>query len=382
MIYPLVSRRVCLCLVALLLGGCATGPVKPPPTELQSGVMTQHTERIWQRPLSADAGHYLSPVIESDNLFLVSSTGQVTLHTLQSAMVKWQVDLGEDVYADPALDDQSLYVGTAEGELLALSRDDGSIRWQSTMSSEIIAQPVLYSDKVIVRSIDGVVAAFDTRNGQLLWGYRHGVPSLTVRGNSSVVIDPDNHLALIGTDSGKLLVLDADSGNFLWDHSLIVSSGRFAVERLSDIDQCLFLHDGSLNLCIFPDQFVSFNLAERVVRWSVPTPIVIGSGRAQDNYLVGVDGELMAVDDAGAVRWQNDALLYRELTAPVVLEEAGLIAVGDLGGYVHLLDSESGDVHSRFRLQHSPVISLHLYSEGLLVQHDKGQLFALKLIDN
>ena len=63
-------------------------------------------------------------------------------------------------------------------------------------------------------------------------------------------------------------------------------------------------------------------------------------------YVVDDASNVHALDKSqGASVWKQDKLLYRKLTAPVLLD--GRIVVGDLEGYLHVISADNGEIVGR-----------------------------------
>jgi outer membrane protein assembly factor BamB len=68
-----------------------------------------------------------------------------------------------------------------------------------------------------------------------------------------------------------------------------------------------------------------------------------------DLFVTDSEDQIWASDPvSGAGRWKQERLRYRQLTAPALI--GNLIAVGDLGGYVHLIAQRDGRLVGRTRI--------------------------------
>jgi len=69
--------------------------------------------------------------------------------------------------------------------------------------------------------------------------------------------------------------------------------------------------------------------------------------------------------------WKNDKLLYRKLTAPMVV--AGLVVVGDGFGFLHVLSPDDGAIVGRLATDGSPILAMVPASlGGAAIQTAKG----------
>jgi outer membrane protein assembly factor BamB len=99
-------------------------------------------------------------------------------------------------------------------------------------------------------------------------------------------------------------------------------------------------------------------------------------------YLTDDRGNVMAFDQrTGASVWKQEQLRARQLNAPRCVD--GLVAVGDLDGYVHWLSSDDGRFVARYRVGSKAVRSQALAGHDMLyVGNQAGDLAALRLEKN
>jgi outer membrane protein assembly factor BamB len=79
----------------------------------------------------------------------------------------------------------------------------------------------------------------------------------------------------------------------------------------------------------------------------------------------------------GDVAWTNDKLLYRDLSAPLLVGRTAVF--GDVEGYVHLLAREDGNELLRLATDGSPIVAPpSLSGKTMLVVTRQGGLFAFR----
>ena len=84
-------------------------------------------------------------------------------------------------------------------------------------------------------------------------------------------------------------------------------------------------------------------------------------------------GAVHALDKtSGAVAWKQDKLLHRRVTSPVLIE--GLVVVGDLQGFVHVLAPDVGALVGWLPTDGTAIESLVPVAGGVLVQTAGGSL--------
>lgn len=344
--FPLVASAV----LAALLVGCA-GQVEPeyPPRELQSFEPRTELDRVWRQHIGDGLGiarYPITPALNDGRLFTADQSGLLRAIDADSGDRLWQVQLDTPVSSGLRAAVGRVYLGTRNGEVVALDQDSGEERWRSRVSSEVLATPQVNSRLVIVQSVDGAVTALDRNTGEERWVYTSSQPALTLRGTGTPrVIE---QVTFAGFANGRLVTLDNRSGQPLWDMRVAIPQGRSEVERLVDLDgQPILTQDGRLYVTSYNGRLLALEATSGEILWerdmsSYLSPLLVG------DYLFTINAanHVMALDAlSGRLIWESDALEGRRLTAPAFVD--GRIAVGDYAGYVHLLEASSGDLAGR-----------------------------------
>ena len=123
----------------------------------------------------------------------------------------------------------------------------------------------------------------------------------------------------------------------------------------------------------FQGQVTVTDLATQRVVWSEDASSTNRPEVSGDKVFVStVDGKLNAYSlSTGQLAWQNEELLNRQLSNPVMLGQS--LVVGDLDGVIHLLDPASGKLVGRAKTS-GEVQSLRVIDNQLYVATRKGAL--------
>ena len=150
-----------------------------------------------------------------------------------------------------------------------------------------------------------------------------------------------------------------------------LSDGRSEIQRLNDIDGDPVVVGQFLVTTSYQGQVTLLNLADQQVVWSensssTKRPEVVGNGV----FVASTDGKLTAYEiTSGQKLWENDQLLNRKLSNPVMLGTN--LIVGDLDGYLHIVDPSSGMLVGRSKTS-GEVRSLRVIDNQLYVATQKG----------
>jgi outer membrane protein assembly factor BamB len=188
-------------------------------------------------------------------------------------------------------------------------------------------------------------------------------------------------LVISAIPGGKLIAINAVSGDVQWEGTVALSKGSTDLERVNDVVGLPSLSGSLLCAVAFQGRVVCFDIAAggRTV-WSKDFSSSVGL--ATDAAQLYVPNEYDAVSayglKNGGLAWRQDALRNRKLTSPAVLPAA--IALGDLEGFVHFLAPADGQLLARILVGggaiKAPLVSV---PQGVLVQSGDGLLALIGL---
>lgn len=351
-------RRTLACLMPLLLvaatvslSGCGGGStlVQPEPlTELPHPAY--HMQVLWHANGGSGAGKYASgfvPAVASGRVYTANRDGEVVARALDDGHRVWHVHTDRHLISGPSVADGMLLMGTRNGRVIALSADDGSKDWSADLSSEVIAAPAGTADIAVARTVDGHVAALDMASGDRLWSIEASVPNLTMRGTASPVIQGDT--VYVGMDNGKVQALDLETGEQRWEQTVALPKGRSELDRIVDVDANPLVDGNTVYAISAGGSLVAMNINGGQILWK--HKVASEKNLAVDDsnvYVTDMDSVVRAVSrNNGAPVWKQDALKYRKLSAPAVVD--GHVLVGDYEGYLHWLSPDDGSIEGRGR---------------------------------
>ena len=236
------GRRIAGLLAAcMLLSSCGIFGDKEDadllPKELVDIDSSLDIRRLWSVKLGAGAEFLLTglrPNSDGNSLYAASRDGNVVALDPASGKQRWKTELDVDLSAGPGVNEGALAVASVDGFIIVLDAKTGTETWRVDIDGEVLAQPVIKDGLVVVQSIDNRLQALSLFDGKLKWELEQTMPALTMRGASSPVAVGGNILA--GFDNGRLLAVNAESGDIEWDSMLSLPTGRSDLDRLSDVD--------------------------------------------------------------------------------------------------------------------------------------------------
>jgi len=319
----------------------------------------------------------LKPTTDGEQIYAASFDGNVIAFDPNRGRKVWKNNYDLNFTSGPTFKDGILVLGTNDGELIALDALTGEILWATTVSSEILAPVSIKDDKIFVRTVDGSLTALSKEDGTQQWLVNHKVPRLSLRGTSAPVNFAN--AVLSGFDDGKVSAYDVSNGTLLWETMLTSAGGRTEIEKIMDIDAPMVILGNELYVGSYQGALGAMALESGDIIWVTEASIYAGIA-ADDNavFVSEADGTVMALSRfTGREIWKKENLLYRNPTAPVIMDDS--IVIGDLEGYLHWLDKTSGEIQERINIGKSKISNAPLVlNNSIYVLTDSGDLVSVE----
>ena len=366
-----------LTILTFALAGCSTNKIKVEevkPNPLPKLVQAKTLVPVFSQSVSSTSkADPLRLRLDADNgvIFAVDPNGEVAAY--QGKQRLWQkkvskLGLSSGIEAAEGV----VVVGNKKGQLFALDQATGEQKWTAQLSGAILSSSLIQSGRVITISNDDTVYAHDLATGQQVWTYNLPNVQFSLRGVATpVALDP--RTVLIASSNAYIYALDIISGVPRMQRRVAVSDGRSDIQRLNDLDGDPVVAGQFLVTTSYQGQVTVMDLASQQVVWSedassIQRPEVFNN----TVYVAQADGKITAYSlTTGEQLWQNDSLLNRQLSNPVILGQD--LVVGDLDGVLHLIDPTTGQLIGRSKTS-GEVRTLRVIDNQLYVATRKGAL--------
>lgn len=351
------------------------------PTDLSSIDERINVNTLWSEGLGdgTDGRQLnLTPAIDGNTLFAANAEGLVQAIDISSGHVLWEKETEEPITGGPGVGSELVLIGTGEAELIALKQSTGEEVWRKRVTSEILSTPAAAYGTAVVHTLDGKVIALNTQNGEQRWIYERKIPTLTLRGSSSPVIT--GTMVVSGLPGGRLVALELDNGEVIWNNVITVPSGQSQLQRLADIDGDPIIANNVVYAATYQGDVAALGEFTGTVLWKRELSAYARmASDGQQVYVGDEDGVLWALDaQTGSASWKLEDLKFRKLSAVAVVQ--GVVAVGDYEGYVHFISPSNGVILARTRVGSGRITSGMVEANGVLyVQNDDGSLEAISL---
>jgi outer membrane protein assembly factor BamB len=390
--------RILIVLFFISLSGCTyldslmgeDAEIFDPPAELTEFETTVEVSEVWDRNTGKGTDNQylmLQPAISGDQIFIADTNRKLIAINASNGRVEWTYNLklgggffnkSDKVFitGGPGLGENSVLIGTSKGDVISLDPDSGEEQWRSKVSSEILSAPQKSGNIVIVRTLDGRLFGLSGNNGRRIWTFDKSVPTLSLRGTSTPVIDQG--VIINGFDGGGLIALDLTSGSLLWESSIATPRGRSDLERLVDIDSTPVISGPMVYSATYQGQLAALALDTGRTLWNRDISSHAGFSVDEDFlYITDDKSNIWAFDRYnGGSSWKQDILLNRQVTAPTVI--GNYLVVGDFEGYLHWMDKVTGALVARQRISKDRIIVAPVISgDTVYAFSTNGQLAAL-----
>lgn len=375
---------VLLCALMVLLSISACGSKDDDeelskPIPLEKFDVKAKLESQWSANMGPGQGERydrLTLGFDSAGVYAANIKGEVSRYQLQGGLT-WRNKL-EPLSAGVGVGESLVLVATSNGVVVALSSADGVEKWRKDVRGEVLAAPQASRGIVIVQTYDGRLIGMAAESGEQLWVYTSDTPLLTLRGTATPVIE--NGIVYTGFATGKLVAIDITNGNLIWDRPVAIAKGQAEIDRIVDIDASPLVSSNRVFAASFNGNLFAFLKRDGRPLWRFDTSSYREVAEGFKNiYVVDEKSRLFAVDaESGEQRWEQSALLNRQLSAPVVF--AGFLVVADYEGHIHVMSQIDGSIIGRTKIDGSGVrVPMRVVDNMLYVYSNKGQLAAYTL---
>ncbi|WP_312056310.1 outer membrane protein assembly factor BamB [Acinetobacter courvalinii] len=364
-----------IAIASALLVGCSSNKVKEAkPNPLPKITQEQSLNLVFSQSVSStNAAEALRLQLDTDNgvIFAIDPDGQVSAYKGKERLWKSKITK-QELTAGVEAGEGIVVIGNRKGQLFGLDQATGEQKWTAKLSGAILSPSLIQSGRVITIANDGTVFAHDAVTGQQVWTYKLPNVQFSLRGQPAPV-RLDERTVLIGSANAYVYALDIISGVPRFQRRVAISDGRSDIQRLIDVVGDPVVAGQFLVTTSFQGQVTVIDLASQRVVWSEDASSTNTAEVAEDKvFVTTTDGKLNAYNLAtGELVWQNEELLNRQLSNPVMLGQN--LVVGDLDGVLHLINPASGKLIGRAKTS-GEVRSLRVIDNQLYVATRKGAL--------
>ena len=383
MTFPTMTQRMfrltagaCAVLALSACGLFSSDDGRNRPVELTEYKAAVNLRAVWKTSVGSGSGTGFAPVVVDGAVYAAAPNGKLGKYDLQSGGALWTADADTDLSAGVGSDGTTTVVASVDGQIFAYD-DSGKQKWKTRATSNVSIPPIVGYGLVVVRSGDYRIQAFDVQTGERVWNLQRPGPALALQAPTQMAMVEG--LVITGLPGGKLIAIDAATGNVQWEGTVATPRGAGDLERLTDVVGAPQMLGPLLCAVAYQGRITCFDVSQGgrplwAKDFSSASGMTVDQRQAYSPDQHGIVNAFAL--DSGANMWKQSALRNRKLTAPAVLGSA--VAVGDYEGYVHMLSTSDGTLLGRLSVGGGAIISpLTTTSRGVLVQTGNGDLVML-----
>ena len=332
----------------------------------------------WRAPVGRGTSIGFAPMIVRDSVYAAAVDGAVGRYELATGAAIWTIKVDGKLSAGVGSDGTTTAVVTQDGMIVALD-ETGQVKWKSKAASEVSVPPVVGFGVVVVRSGDYRIQAFNAQTGERIWNVQRPGPALALRAPSRMIMTEG--LVITGIPGGKMIAINAGSGDVQWEGIVATPKGSTDLERVNDVVGSPAIVGPLLCAVAYQGRITCFDVsAGGRPAWSKDYSSTVGLAiDARQAYAPNQSDVVTAFSlQNGNVAWKQDALQHRKLTSPGVLPQA--VAFGDYDGFVHFLAPDDGRLVARITVGGGAVRApVQATQQGILVQTGDSTLVMIVL---
>ena len=351
------------------------------PVDLVDIETSVKVRKLWSVGVGNGQGeglYKIQPAISGDIIYAAAADGEVVAVDRTNGRTQWDVELETGLAGGVGLHGGSVLLGGSDGAVIRLDAQTGTELWRTRLTGEVLAAPQGDGRVVVAQTYDGKLVGLDYDSGEKLWTYDSNVPVLTIRGTSTPILN--NGVVYAGFANGRVSAFDAMTGAVRWESRVAIAEGRSEIERIVDVDGTMVLMGNELYAASYQGRVTALNIQDGRKLWQRNISSFSGVSQGFGNvYVVDEDGTVTAyLRNGQGVRWQQDALGYRELSRPTPV--SSYLAVVDFEGYLHLMSQVDGTFVGRERPDGDGARA-DMLSDGnvLYVYGNSGKLIAYEI---
>lgn len=359
-----------------LSAGCSSlnpfASSSPEPAELVAFKPSAELNTVWQAEVGSSGPYVFQPAVVGTEVYAAAHDGTVARY--QDGKAVWTAKVGKRLSAGVGSDGRLAVVVTTGGEVVAYDAATGERRWRVPAGVEVLAPPAVGDAVVVVRASDSRLIGLDARDGSRRWVFQRPTPPLALRSFAGMTIEGD--VALVGYPGGKLVAVNLANGGPLWELTVATPRGATELERVADVAGTPVLGRREVCAVAYQGRAACFDATNGNAIWS--REFSSSAGMDRDTRFVYITDDRDAVHaleaGSGVSAWKQDALARRTVSRPLVA--GNFVAVGDMEGYVHLLDRESGAFAARARADDSAIVAdpRRFGAQGFVIQTRDGNI--------
>lgn len=270
-------------------------------------------KRLWRADIGAAGSGAIpmtaQPVVIDGVIYALDTSNTLSAYDTEKGDRLWRVSTQKPNEDDPVIGggiayaQGLLYVTNGFDELLAVIPADGEILWRKNIGTPSRAAPTVINGRAFVTTIDNRLLALNAQNGNLLWEHTAFAEDTGIIGAASPAVNQDIVIPVFS--SGEIMALRVENGSVAWSESLAGVRKFGGIQSLTDIRAHPVVDQGIVFTISFNGRMLAIDERSGARIWerdigSANTPWIAGDYI----YVLSKDNEVAALErTTGQVLW-------------------------------------------------------------------------------
>ena len=370
----------------------------------QAGGLPSHTlhhvalntnmKQIWSTSIGRGSKSEIplnaQPVVAEGKIFALDTNFRVSAFNALNGKRLWDTKIENDEEDEDVISgglsygNGMLYATNGYDEILALSPENGEILWRKKLSAPSRSAPTIANGRLFITTIDSRLIALDAQSGQGLWEYAGIGETTGLLGAASA--GANNDIVVPVFSSGEVTALRVENGSVAWSDNLAsVHNLGSGLISLSDIKAMPIVDRGMIISISFSGKMAAIDERTGTRIWQkeisgTQTPWIAGD----TIYVLSSENQLIALNrENGGIYWIKEIPSYEDMedkedpihwSGPILAGEE-LILSGS-HGMILTLNPKNGDIQGTIKTKKSSRLAPIVANNTLYLLSDDGTLSA------
>ena len=279
------------------------------------------------------------PVIYNDLIFFLDASSNVISFSLKKNKIIWKRNISlkneskHNIGGGIVIYKNSLIINSPYGQILSLEVLTGEINWKINVDSPIRSAPTIFENKSLSLTSSNKLYVLNADSGDLLWQHQGIFNNTTLIDSPKIAVD--ENIVIVPYSNGEFFALNLNNGKEIWRNSFIDLELRETTNAFSDIDAFPVIKKDIVIITSAIGKLFAVNKKTGSKLWtrdisSTQTPLVNGNSI----FIVNKNEEIICLNILdGGTRWTlpiDDELSdYKKyIWLPPILINSNLMIVG------------------------------------------------------
>ena len=307
------------------LSSCFFGPVKElkyqiedtldegkplvEPTKIKNISQTKAAVVTWQSDLEDYPNSDSHLFLGKENLFTISSNGNLIALNHEDGSVKWVKNFNVEVSSGISGNDSVLVFTSKDGYIYCVNLN-GKLLWR-TFFGRVISPPLLLDDRAVLRRDDNLFIGINLLEGNIEWNYQAPSSPLTINTQGKMIFS--DGVVYSGLPGSKLIALEASSGLIIWEVTISRPEGTSDIDRINDITSQPIIDNSLIFTVSINGDIACLDRKTAEILWKRPLSSFMGiSDHLDEVIVVHETNSIYSLEKlSGKSNWRNPALKGR-----------------------------------------------------------------------